>query len=375
MGSIICKGHVQATAVVLLVSGLFHGTPLLAQDQTLAVGKGLRARWELVDSLRRGTFLLSPYKPVYVLPVVWSSDPNRDPRRTTDPKPSGNAQLPLDVFECKFQISIKTKVVQGLFKDHGDIWVGYTQSSRWQVYNYGLSRSFRETNYEPEVLVVIPTRYRIFGFHLRMVSGGLVHQSNGGTEPYSRSWNRLIFQVGLERGRFSLLLRPWWRFPEKGRKDENPGITGLTGNGEFIVIYQRNSHVFSVQVRKDCRVLVKMMQKATGAPPKLWGASIVGFGNYLHTSPASGRQVDWFHCGFSPRKANLSLYLMPTAFEQHAAALKQLGPHSVGKGCLYIKRLADVDLQVLEQLVGTLASDSVVRATLIGKTKTAARKA
>ena len=99
------------------------------------------------------------------------------------------------------------------------------------------------------MLVVIPTRYRIFGFHLRMVSGGLVHQSNGGTEPYSRSWNRLIFQVGLERGRFSLLLRPWWRFPEKGRKDENPGITGLTGNGEFIVIYQRNSHVFSVQVR------------------------------------------------------------------------------------------------------------------------------
>ena len=106
----------------------------------------------------------------------------------------------------------------------------------------------------------------------------------------------------------------------------------------------------------------------------MWGTSIVGFGNYLHPSPASGRQVDWFHCGFSPRKANLSLYLMPTAFEQHAAALKQLGPHSVGKGCLYIKRLADVDLKVLEKLVGTLASDRVVRASVRGKAKNVTKK-
>ena len=235
--------------VLLLLIGLAQGTAALAQSQVFAESRGLRARWELEDSLRKGNFLLSPYKPVYVLPAVWSSDPNREPRRTTDPPPTGNDQLPLDVVECKFQFSLKTKVVQGLYKNRGDLWLAYTQSSRWQVYNHGLSRAFRETNYEPEVMVVVPTHYRILGFTGRMLSGGLVHQSNGGAEPDSRSWNRLIFQVGLERGHYTVLLRPWWRFPERSRADDNPGITGLAGNGEIIVIYRNRSHVVAVQVR------------------------------------------------------------------------------------------------------------------------------
>lgn len=235
--------------VLLLLIGLAQGTAALAQSQVFPESRGLRARWELEDSLRKGNFLLSPYKPVYVLPAVWSSDPNREPRRTTDPPPTGNDQLPLDVVECKFQFSLKTKVVQGLYKNRGDLWLGYTQSSRWQVYNHGLSRAFRETNYEPEVMVVVPTHYRILGFTGRMLSGGLVHQSNGGAEPYSRSWNRLIFQVGLERGHYTVLLRPWWRFPERSRTDDNPGITGLAGNGEIIMIYRNRSHVIAVQVR------------------------------------------------------------------------------------------------------------------------------
>jgi hypothetical protein len=115
------------------------------------------------------------------------------------------------------------------------------------------------------------------------------------------------------------------------------------------------------QVRDDCRVIMKMMEKATGASAKMWGASLIGFGNYRHTSPATGRQVDWFHCGFSPRKANISLYLMPGSFETHAHLLEKLGKHSLGKGCLYIKRLADVDVKVLEKLIGTVAGASLRR--------------
>lgn len=244
------KGRIPPYPVLLLLLiGLFQGKAARAQAQGFAESLGLQARWELEDSLRKGNFLLSPYKPVYLLPAVWSSDPNREPYRTTDPTPTGDDQLALDVVECKFQFSIKTKVVQGLYKKRGDLWVAYTQSSRWQVYNHGLSRAFRETNYEPEVMVVYPTHYRILGFTGRMLSAGLDHQSNGGTEPYSRSWNRVIFQVGLERGRYTLLLRPWWRIPERGRVDENPGITGLVGNGEIIAIYQLRSHVISLQAR------------------------------------------------------------------------------------------------------------------------------
>ena len=209
---------------------------------------GLRARWELVDSLRNGTFLLTPYKPVYILPFNWSSSPNQDPYRSdrsvrTTPEP-----YPLNAVECKFQFSFKSKVVQGLIKNRGDIWVSYTQSSRWQVYNKDLSRPFRETDFEPEVMAVVPVNYRIFGLRVRMLSAGLDHQSNGGAAPTSRSWNRLIGQVGIEGGRCTVLVRPWWRFPE-GDDDDNPGITGLVGNGEVIFIYQHKSHVISAQLR------------------------------------------------------------------------------------------------------------------------------
>ncbi|MBL0127202.1 MAG: phospholipase A [Flavobacteriales bacterium] len=219
-----------------------------AQNKVFRDSHTLRARWELADSLSNGTFLITPYKPLYVLPGVWSSSPNREPHRSGGSTLPAD-QIPLDVIECKFQFSFKTKVAQGLYKNTGDIWVGYTQSSRWQVYNYGLSRAFRESNFEPEVMVVWPTNYRVLGFRGGLLSAGLDHQSNGGTDPYSRSWNRIIGQVGLERGRYTLLLRPWWRFPERDRDDDNPGITGLVGNGELILIHQRRSHVISVQVR------------------------------------------------------------------------------------------------------------------------------
>ncbi|MDQ3101264.1 MAG: DUF1801 domain-containing protein [Bacteroidota bacterium] len=86
------------------------------------------------------------------------------------------------------------------------------------------------------------------------------------------------------------------------------------------------------QVRSDCQVIIEMMEKATGSPAKMWGASLIGFGKRVVTSPATGRQVDWFHCGFSPRKANISLYLMPDSFEKHAELLNKLGKHSLGKG-------------------------------------------
>lgn len=104
------------------------------------------------------------------------------------------------------------------------------------------------------------------------------------------------------------------------------------------------------QVRDDCRALVKLMSAVTGEKPRMWGSSMIGFGNRVYTSSATGRQVDWMVCGFSPRKANLSLHLT-TDISKQAALLKKLGKHKTGVGCLYVKKLADVDLKVLEQLV------------------------
>ncbi len=102
------------------------------------------------------------------------------------------------------------------------------------------------------------------------------------------------------------------------------------------------------QVKKDCFDLVKLMEKATGFPPKMWGTSIVGFGQY-HYKYESGHEGYSCLAGFSPRKQNISLYVM--GFDKRPTLLDKLGKHKAGKGCLYVKKLSDIDQQVLEQLV------------------------
>jgi hypothetical protein len=103
------------------------------------------------------------------------------------------------------------------------------------------------------------------------------------------------------------------------------------------------------QKRKDSFVILKMLKAVTKEEPKMWGASLIGFGNVVVTSPATGRTVDWFKLGFSPRKANLTIYLMDMS--KHAAALKKLGKHKTGGGCLYINKLEDVDVKVLKEMM------------------------
>lgn len=96
-------------------------------------------------------------------------------------------------------------------------------------------------------------------------------------------------------------------------------------------------------------MILDLMQKITQVTPKMWGDSIVGFGNY-HYKYESGREGDWFLTGFSPRKQNLTLYLM-SGFDLHQELLEKLGKYKTGKGCLYIKKIADVDFTVLTELI------------------------
>ena len=105
------------------------------------------------------------------------------------------------------------------------------------------------------------------------------------------------------------------------------------------------------QKRKDSFVLLELMKKATGEEPKMWGSSIIGFGQVRLKSPNTGREVDWLRLGFSPRKANLSLYISGDINQQHAEALKKLGKHKTSVGCLYINKLEDIDMKVLEGML------------------------
>ena len=104
------------------------------------------------------------------------------------------------------------------------------------------------------------------------------------------------------------------------------------------------------QKRADSITLAKMMQKATNEEPKIWSNSMIGFGEVRFKSPATGREVDWLRIGFAPRKAALSLYLT-VDINSYSEDLKKLGKYKTGVGCLYINKLSDVDLKVLEELI------------------------
>lgn len=103
------------------------------------------------------------------------------------------------------------------------------------------------------------------------------------------------------------------------------------------------------QKRKDSFEVLKLMKQASKEDAKMWGGSIVGFGSY-HYKGASGREGEWMLIGFSPRKQNITLYIMP-GFERYPTLMKKLGKYSTGKSCLYIKRLSDVDVDVLKELM------------------------
>ncbi|MEW5796326.1 MAG: DUF1801 domain-containing protein [Candidatus Zixiibacteriota bacterium] len=121
------------------------------------------------------------------------------------------------------------------------------------------------------------------------------------------------------------------------------------------------SRISDEQRRQECREIVKLMKAATGEEPSMWGDSIVGFGTF-HYKYASGREGDWFVTGFSPRKQNLTIYLL-TGYEGPARLMKKLGKFTHGKSCLYVKKLADIDLSVLSELI----RDSLARMAKTGK--------
>ncbi|MEO5621936.1 MAG: phospholipase A [Dokdonella sp.] len=212
----------------------------------------LDSRWELASESKLGTFNLRGYQPLYVLPVFATSKQNKEPH-SPNPNNTATQREQLDNVEAKFQLSLKTKIWQGVFGDAGDVWMGYTQSSRWQVYNSRQSRPFRETNYEPEVLLAFDTHYHVFGWDGRLLGIGIDHQSNGRSDPLSRSWNRVIADVGLERDGWTVMLRPWWRIHEARRDDNNADISNYMGRGEMQVLHVWNAQEFGVTLRHSLR--------------------------------------------------------------------------------------------------------------------------
>ncbi|GAB4129680.1 MAG: hypothetical protein Fur0040_12350 [Sideroxydans sp.] len=181
------------------------------------------------DGVRR----LEPYRSNYVL----LRHVNRRNPLPASPAPAHQTQtaLPYQPNELKFQFSAKSEIgnfreiALGPFRNFR-LWAGYTQKSYWQLFNGAESSPFRETNYEPELIGTLGTG-AAQGWKLLNI--GLSHQSNGRTNPTSRSWNRLYVEGGWEWEDYYLLARGWWRFPEKAVNDDNPDIERYIGRAEI----------------------------------------------------------------------------------------------------------------------------------------------
>ena len=199
---------------------------------------GLSRFWELETGSDCGTFSFRGYRPI-TASVVTASSVNRQPTSSA-PDHSAPQSIPYRRTEARLQLSVRTKIAQGLLTQNhptrkDSLWFGYTQQSYWQVFSPQISRPFRTTDHEPEVMYVYPTDAQLpWGWRWRYSGIGVVHQSNGQSLPLSRSWNRAYLMTGMELdNRWAVNARLWKRIGESASSDDNPDISDYIGRGEL----------------------------------------------------------------------------------------------------------------------------------------------
>ncbi len=206
----------------------------------------VRDIWE-IDSGRE--YQIAAHKPNYVL-LRQGFAPNEEPFRQANE--FGGPDLHFYHNELKYQLSLKSRVGRDPWLG-GDVWLAYTQQSLWQIWNAGISRPFRDTNYEPEAMWTfgLGNADRRDSWAPRVLTLGAVHQSNGRGGTLSRSWNRLYAQVGLDNGRnAALFVRPWWRIPAR-HDDDNPHIERYLGYGDVVGVYSSSTLIASLLLRNN----------------------------------------------------------------------------------------------------------------------------
>ncbi|MDR2209087.1 MAG: phospholipase A [Azoarcus sp.] len=219
--------------------------------------------WELESGSSCGTFGLRSYRPLGIA----LSMANSRPRTPTSPSPGHTAE-PQDYQpgEIRLNLSLRTKLAQNLFTqgmpDHKDsLWFSYSQQSTWQQFNAGISRPFRTTDHETEIMYIYPTDISLPGdWRWRYAGLGISHQSNGQSLPLSRSWNRVFLMGGIELDdHWRFTGRVWQRIRESAADDDNPDITHYVGHAELAGWWTpNNKHSFGVTVRTFSRGSVRL---------------------------------------------------------------------------------------------------------------------
>lgn len=214
----------------------------------------LSRQWNTRPECGSKLYRLLPYRQNYLI-ARYSNNPNNHPENANTGRAAAQR---LEHTELKFQISLKVKVAEQI-ANSADLWFGYTQQSSWQAFNSANVRPFRDSDYEPELMLTFPVRGdgSFLGLSPRMVNFGLVHQSNGQRDPFERSWNRVYAQAGLDRDvgnlqdRFAVLFRAWYRLPEGRLEDDNPDIQHYLGYGDLLFFWKHGDSNVSALLRNN----------------------------------------------------------------------------------------------------------------------------
>ena len=223
----------SATVPTQAETGAAAPPALMVYDCTSNRYSELSRFWELEAGTDCGTFNMRGYHPISLSWIASNGANGASTATATSAEPYGNN-------EARIQLSVRTKIAQGILTGgreqlRDSLWFGYSQQSYWQLFNGGLSRPFRSTDHEPEVTYIYPTRAQLpLGWQLRYTGISAVHQSNGQSQPLSRSWNRTVLMAGFEKGNdYTLQAKFWKRMKEDPANDDNPGIEDLIGRAEF----------------------------------------------------------------------------------------------------------------------------------------------
>jgi phospholipase A1 len=256
----ILSETLKTFSTCLCLAVLLLASPLLMAQETDAEPEVEENGSLVIDRIKRereaqdNRAVLLAHKRNYVLPLTYADQPNNDVFEAG----SSDFGQDLDNLEIQFQLSLKAPIAEGLFIDQDALFFGFTVRAFWQAYNQEISAPFRETNYEPEIYWATPVPWEIFGGDASFVAIGLSHQSNGRSQLFSRSWNRLYAGVAWERWRYVFALKAWWRIPEDEKDDpldpdgdDNPDIEDYLGNFEFTVAYRKFDHEVAVMLRNN----------------------------------------------------------------------------------------------------------------------------
>lgn len=208
--------------------------------QSTSDKSSIQKRADAESDLNHNRFIISFYKPTYILPYYYTASPDNQVYLGSTP-----GEQSIKSSEAKFQFSLKVPIFVNLVNNSNNLYVAYTQLSYWQVYSK--SAFFRETDFEPEIFLSHKLKYFLGkGWYFDFINLGLVHQSNGFGGSMERTWNRAYVEGVFASEHWMVRLKPWYIIHDSSYNTYNPDLAHYLGYGQIIVAYQKNRHVLAV---------------------------------------------------------------------------------------------------------------------------------